>query len=46
MNSKGEVFGERDHHQAMVRLVEKQDDLRPFLEREVGMLPAIGTLIG
>ena len=43
MNSKGEVFGERDHHQAMVRLVEKQDDLRPFLEREVGMLPAIGT---
>ena len=43
MNSKGEVFGEREHHQAMVRLVEKQDDLRPFLEREVGMLPAIGT---
>ena len=43
MNSKGDVFGEREHHQATVRLVAKQDDLRPFLEREVGMLPTIGT---
>ncbi|MDC0341383.1 polyketide synthase dehydratase domain-containing protein, partial [Candidatus Poseidoniaceae archaeon] len=42
-NSKGEVFGEREHHQATVRLVEKCDDICPFLEAEVGMIPAIGT---
>ena len=42
-NSKGEVFGEREHHQAMVRLVEKCDDMCPFLQREVDDLPAIGT---
>ncbi|MCS5533239.1 MAG: polyketide synthase dehydratase domain-containing protein, partial [Candidatus Poseidoniaceae archaeon] len=42
-NSKGEVFGEREHHQATVRLVEKCDDICPFLEAEVGMIPTIGT---
>ena len=41
-NSKGEVFGEREHHKAMVRLVEKCDDICPFLEREVHALPSIG----
>jgi len=41
-NSKGEVFGEREHHKAMVRLVEKCDDICPFLEREVHALPNIG----
>jgi 3-hydroxymyristoyl/3-hydroxydecanoyl-(acyl carrier protein) dehydratase len=41
-NSKGEVFGEREHHKAMVRLVEKCDDICPFLEREVHALPDIG----
>ena len=43
MNSKGEVFGEREHHSATVRLVEKRDDLRPFLQREVDELPTVGT---
>ena len=43
MNSKGDVFGERDHHQAVVRLVAKQEDLRPFLEHEVDGLPSVGT---
>ena len=43
MNSKGEVFGEREHHEALVRLVAKHDDLRPFLQREVEALPTIGT---
>ena len=42
-NSKGEVFGEREHHFALVRLVEKCDDLCPFLQREVDELPTIGT---
>ena len=42
-NSKGEVFGEREHHEALVRLVEKREDLRPFLQREVEALPSIGT---
>ena len=42
-NSKGEVFGEREHHEARVRLVEKCDDLCPFLQREVDELPQIGT---
>jgi acyl carrier protein/3-hydroxymyristoyl/3-hydroxydecanoyl-(acyl carrier protein) dehydratase len=41
--STGEVFGEREHHTALVRLVEKCDDLRPFLQREVDELPQIGT---
>ena len=43
-NSKGEVFGEREHHTALVRLVKKHEDLRPFLQREVDALPSIGTL--
>ena len=43
VNSKGERFGEREHHTALVRLVEKGDDLCPFLEREVDELPKIGT---
>ncbi|MCH1616360.1 MAG: polyketide synthase dehydratase domain-containing protein, partial [Candidatus Poseidonia sp.] len=42
-NSKGEVFGEREHHTAIVRLVEKCEDLCPFLQREVDELPTIGT---
>ena len=43
-NSKGEVFGEpRLHHEAKVRLVAKCEDICPFLESEVGMLPDIGT---
>jgi hypothetical protein len=42
MNSKGEVFGEREHHKASVRLVEKCDDLCPFLQAEVEALPDIG----
>ena len=41
-NSKGEVFGEREHHTALVRLVEKCEDLCPFLDREVNLLPEIG----
>ena len=43
MNSKGEVFGEREHHEALVRLVAKQEDLRPFLQQEVDGLPPVGT---
>ena len=42
MNSKGEVFGEREHHQALVRLVDFSDDLRPFLQKEVDSMPEIG----
>ena len=42
-NSKGEVFGEREHHSALVRLVEKHEDLRPFLQGEVDELPETGT---
>ncbi|RJU93470.1 MAG: acyltransferase domain-containing protein [Candidatus Poseidoniales archaeon] len=41
--STGEVFGEREHHAALVRLVEKCEDLCPFLQREVDELPSIGT---
>ena len=41
-NSKGEVFGEREHHTATVRLVDKTDDLRTFLEDEVRALPMLG----
>ena len=43
VNSKGERFGEREHHTALVRLVEKGDDLRPFLQQEVDELPVMGT---
>ena len=42
-NSKGEVFGQREHHVAVVRLVELHDDLGPFLQSEVEALPHIGT---
>ena len=42
-NSKGEVFGEREHHEALVRLVDKRDDLRPFLQAEIDALPPVGT---
>lgn len=43
MNSKGQVFGEREHHEAVVRLVEKSEDLTAFLQSEVSSLPEIGT---
>jgi len=42
-NSKGEVFGEREHHKAVVRVVERRDDLGPFLQSEVDALPQLGT---
>jgi acyl carrier protein/NADP-dependent 3-hydroxy acid dehydrogenase YdfG len=42
-NSKGEVFGEREHHTARVRIVEKSEDLWPFLQSEVDALPDIGV---
>ena len=43
MNSKGEIFGEREHHSATVRLVEKSDDLSNFLQSEIEQMPDIGT---
>ena len=43
MNSKGEVFGEREHHSALVRLVEKSEDLSAFLQREVQLMPQLGV---
>ena len=42
-NSEGVIFGEREHHQATVRLVKKSDDLSTFLQSEIGELPSIGT---
>ena len=42
-NSKGEVFGEREHHKAIVRVVESREDLGPFLQSEVDALPQLGT---
>ena len=42
-NSKGEHFGEREHHKAIVRVVERRDDLGPFLQSEVDSLPQLGT---
>jgi hypothetical protein len=42
-NSAGEVFGEREHHKALVRVVERCDDFSPFLESEVNALPKIGV---
>ena len=42
-NSEGVVFGEREHHEALVRLVRKSDDLSAFLESEIAELPSIGT---
>jgi 3-hydroxymyristoyl/3-hydroxydecanoyl-(acyl carrier protein) dehydratase len=41
-NSDGVVFGEREHHEATVRLVTKSDDLSGFLEGEITALPSIG----
>ena len=41
-NSDGVVFGEREHHQATVRLVTKSEDLSGFLEGEITALPSIG----
>jgi 3-hydroxymyristoyl/3-hydroxydecanoyl-(acyl carrier protein) dehydratase len=41
-NSDGVVFGEREHHQATVRLVSKSEDLSKFLESEITALPSIG----
>ncbi|MEC8735494.1 MAG: KR domain-containing protein, partial [Candidatus Thermoplasmatota archaeon] len=43
MNSKGQVFGEREHHEATVRLVEKSEDLTKFFESEISHMPSIGT---
>ena len=43
MNSKGEIFGEREHHSAIVRLVDKSEDLTAFLHSEIAAMPAIGT---
>jgi len=43
MNSKGEIFGEREHHRATVRVVERREDLGPFLQSEVEALPQLGT---
>ena len=43
MNSKGEIFGEREHHSAIVRLVEKSEDLTEFLHSEIASMPKIGT---
>ena len=42
-NSEGVVFGEREHHEAVVRLVKKSEDLSSFLESEINELPPIGT---
>ncbi len=42
-NSEGVVFGERDHHEATVRLVKKSDDLSEFMQSEIAALPTIGT---
>ena len=43
MNSKGEVFGEREHHSAVVRLAEKSEDLTEFLHSEIEKMPKLGT---
>jgi 3-hydroxymyristoyl/3-hydroxydecanoyl-(acyl carrier protein) dehydratase len=42
-NSKGEVFGEREHHKAVVRIIERREALGPFLQSEVAALPQLGT---
>jgi len=42
-NSAGEVFGEREHHVAVVRLVDCSDDLTAFLADEVDQVPSIGV---
>ena len=42
-NSEGVVFGEREHHEALARLVKKSDDLSGFLQSEIIELPSVGT---
>ena len=43
VNSKGEIFGEpRVHHQGIVRLTERKDDLTVFMQSEIDGIPAIG----
>ena len=42
-NSKGEIFGERTHHKAIVRVIEKNDDLINFFDNELAMMPSIGV---
>ena len=42
-NSKGEIFGERTHHKAIVRVVDKNDDLINFFDSELAMMPSIGV---
>ena len=44
-NSKGEHFGEREHHKAIVRVVERREDLGPFLQSEVDSLPQLAHLL-
>ena len=43
-NSEGVVFGEREHHEATVRLVKKSDDLSEFMQSEIAALPTIERL--
>ena len=42
-NSKGEIFGERTHHKAVVRVIDNNDDLVNFFARELAMMPSIGV---
>ena len=39
VSSSGEVFGEREHHTAVVRLVEQAEDLSAFFAGEVASMP-------
>ena len=44
VNSKGQIFGEpRIHHQGVVRLTERKDDLTSFLQSEIDTIPSIGV---
>jgi hypothetical protein len=51
MSSSGEVFGEREHHSAVVRLVDRAEDLSAFFDGELeampdtGLAPAPGDLL-
>ncbi|MGB0489583.1 MAG: beta-ketoacyl synthase N-terminal-like domain-containing protein [Candidatus Poseidoniaceae archaeon] len=42
VSSSGEVFGEREHHTAVVRLVEQAEDLSAFFAGEVASMPETG----
>ena len=42
MSSSGEVFGEREHHSAVVRLVDRAEDLSAFFAGELGAMPDTG----